>query len=62
MTEHRLVITNAIELAELLLEGLACRGALPVGAVATAHIEGVSIDLENACVVVTWTEPDGGAS
>jgi hypothetical protein len=62
VNEHRLVLANAIELAELLLEGLVGRGEIPVGAVATAHLEGVHIDLETACVVVEWTEPDGGAS
>ena len=62
MTEHRLVLANAIELAELLIEGLVTRGEIPVGAVATAHIEGVHIELERACVVVEWSKPDEVAS
>jgi hypothetical protein len=65
MTTHRLVITDAVELAELLIEGLVTRGEIPVGSVATAHIEGgnLSFSLESPpAVVVTWDEPAGSAS
>jgi hypothetical protein len=56
VTTHRLEVSDAVLLAELVIEGARCRGLVPIGCPVVAHLEGVAIDLESACVVMEWDD------